>query len=103
MDTASSASSSAVGTTSPAVLPARPLRRRAGYQVLSPRQKKLLWAIFALVAVLGANSAYLASVTILGWWYRATGEKFEQWFYGWMFLFHIAFGLVLAVPLVPSG
>jgi tetratricopeptide (TPR) repeat protein len=75
-------------------------RSVARYQVLSAWQKKLLWAIFALVAVLGANSAYLASITFLGWWNSASGAKFEHWFYPWMILFHIAFGLVLAVPLM---
>lgn len=82
---------------------ARPMPRAARYQVLPPWQRKLLWVIFALVALLGANSAYLAAITALEWWHAATGEKFQQWFYPWMFLVHIVFGLALAGPLVLFG
>src|SRR5262245_60581393 len=92
----SDASTAATATHAVTSLPA-PARRRPRYEVLRPFQKQLLWAIFALVALVGANSAYLASVKVLGWW---TGVPAEQWFYGWMVLFHLLFGLVLAVPLV---
>lgn len=62
--------------------------------------KVLLWIVFALIAVLGANSLYMVSVTALNWW---TGRTYENWFSLWMALFHVALGLVLVVPFLAFG
>jgi hypothetical protein len=69
----------------------RPVRVPA----VGPKLKILLWFVFALVALLGANSVYLASVTLLDWW---TSQTYENWFYHWMFLGHLVLGLLLVVP-----
>ncbi len=67
---------------------------------VGPRLRILMWVVFALVAVLGANSVYLASVTGLDWW---TGQTYENWFYHWMFLGHLVLGLLLVLPWLVFG
>ncbi len=73
----------------PAVIPA-----------VGPRLRVLLWSVFALVALLGANSVYLTAVTALDWW---SGQTWENWFYHWMFLAHLVLGLLLIVPWLVFG
>ena len=68
--------------------------------VVGPRLRILLWAVFAIVAMLGANSLYMASVTVLNWW---TGRNYENWFSLWMALAHVALGLLLVVPFLTFG
>eukprot|EP00913_Durusdinium_trenchii_P013410 g12591.t1 len=60
-------------------------------------RKKLLYLVFALVAILGANSLYLAGVTLLGW---LNDASYEDQFYLWMFLAHLVLGLILILPVV---
>ena len=48
-----------------------------------------------LVALLGANSLYLAGVTALE---AASGSTYENYFYQYMFLGHLVEGFVLIVP-----
>jgi tetratricopeptide (TPR) repeat protein len=67
---------------------------------VGPRLKILLWIVFGIVALLGANSLYMASVTALNWW---TGRTYENWFSLWMALIHVALGLVLVVPFLAFG
>ena len=62
---------------------------------VSPRLRKLLLVVWALVVLLGANSAYLASISFAEW---MTGQTFQNYFYLWMFLGHLALGLLLVVP-----
>jgi tetratricopeptide (TPR) repeat protein len=69
-------------------------------RAVGPRLRKLLYCIFALVAVLGANSAYLAAVTAIEW---STGRTYQNYFYQYMFLGHLALGLVLIVPFIVFG
>jgi tetratricopeptide (TPR) repeat protein len=76
--------------------PAKPKYVRA----VGPRLRKLLYFIFGLVALLGANSAYLSAVTFVEW---STGRTYQNFFYQYMFLGHLALGLVLVVPLVVFG
>ncbi len=64
---------------------------RAYTPAVSPRLKKLLAVIFAVVALLGANSVYLVAITVLG-------EAFQNQFYMFMFLLHLVVGLGLIVP-----
>src|SRR6185369_6635754 len=87
------------GEGSPPPAPARVKYVRA----VGPRLRILLYVIFALVAVLGANSAYLASITFLGWLKRSSGETFENYFYMYMFLAHLALGLLLVLPVIIFG
>ncbi len=69
-------------------------------RAVSPRLRKLLYFIFGLVALLAANSAYLASITALEW---STGRTYQSFFYQYMFLGHLALGLLLVVPFVVFG
>ena len=62
---------------------------------VSPRLRKVLLVVWALVMLLGANSAYLASITFAEW---ITGRTFQNYFYLWMFLGHLAIGLLLVAP-----
>src|ERR1051326_6682883 len=85
----------------PASVPA-PARKRY-VRAVGPRLRLLLYGIFALVALLGANSAYLASITFLEFLNRAAGVTFQNYFYQYMFLGHLALGLLLLVPFVVFG
>ena len=58
------------GEGAPQLTPARVKYVRA----VGPRLRLLLYAIFGLVAVLGANSVYLASITFLGWLKRSSAR-----------------------------
>lgn len=69
-------------------------------RTVGPRLRWLLRAVFALTAVLSANSAYLASVTLLEW---ARGQGYQTYFYLVMFGLHLALGLALIVPVVVFG
>jgi tetratricopeptide (TPR) repeat protein len=66
----------------------------------------LLLCIFGVVALLGANSVYLASITFLGWFKGlSTGQpvSHENYFYQFMFLAHLALGLLLLLPFIIFG
>jgi tetratricopeptide (TPR) repeat protein len=60
----------------------------------------VLYLVFGLVALLGANSAYLASITLLEFF---KGLTYENYFYQWMFLGHLILGLLLVVPVIVFG
>ncbi|NNJ27039.1 hypothetical protein LzC2_31360 [Planctomycetes bacterium LzC2] len=55
----------------------------------------VLWVSFLLLALLGANSAYLVGVRVLGAW----GVDLLNWFVPWMLLGHVALGALVAGPL----
>ncbi len=69
-------------------------------RAVGPRLRKLLLFVFALLALLGANSGYLASITALEWW---THHTYQNYFYQFMFLGHLALGLLLIVPFIVFG
>src|SRR4051812_38947398 len=82
----------------------QPAPTRVKYvRAVGPRLRLLLYAIFGLMAALGANSAYLASITFLGWLKRSSGQTFENYFYMFMFLAHLALGLLLVLPVIVFG
>ncbi len=64
-------------------------------RVLGPWLRTLLGVVFVLLALLGANSAYLAGVRALG----ACGVDLLNWFVPWMVLGHVALGALVAGPL----
>lgn len=68
--------------------------------VMGPRLKALLVFVLSLLAVLGANSAYLGSITALEW---LTGLAYQNYFYQVMFLAHLGLGLLLVLPFVVFG
>jgi hypothetical protein len=65
----------------------------------------LLYAVFAVTAVTGANSVYLASITVLEWLGRQQGTavSYQDHFYLGMFALHVALGLLLIVPFLLFG
>ena len=69
-------------------------------RAVGPRLRWMLMAVFALVAVLVANSGYLVSITVLE---AATGQTYQDYFYQYMFLVHLALGLLLIVPFLVFG
>ena len=78
-----------------------PQRTRVKYvRAVGPRLRILLYVVLALVALLGANSIYLVSVTALEW---GTKRSFQDFFYQYMFLLHLALGLLLIVPFILFG
>lgn len=76
--------------------PAAPLRRTY-IPAVGPRLRVLMWFVYLLVALLGANSVYLGGVTFLSW---NSGRTYENWFYMLMFAGHLALGLLLVGPFV---
>ncbi len=78
-------------------------RRQVYVPAVGPKLKKLLFVVFGLVAVLGANSLYLSSITALEFFNRASGRLYQTPFYLYMFLGHVVLGLILIVPLVLFG
>jgi tetratricopeptide (TPR) repeat protein len=72
-----------------------PRVRKPYVPAVGPRLRKLLYIILAMVALLGANSIYLAAITALGW---ASGRSYQDWFYQWMFLGHLVLGLLFVAP-----
>ncbi|WP_145357280.1 tetratricopeptide repeat protein [Alienimonas californiensis] len=68
----------------------RPVRPAVG-----PRLRVLLGVAFVLLALLGANSAYLVGVRALG----IFGVDLLNWFVPWMLLGHVALGALVAGPL----
>lgn len=78
-----------------------PPGRRKYVRTVGPRLRLLLLTVFGLVAVLGANSAYLSAVTFLEWWNRPA--SYQNYFYQLMFLAHLVLGLVLVLPFVVFG
>jgi len=70
--------------------------RRKYVPVIGPKLKQLLAVVFALFALLVVNSVYLVVVTI-------AGVQYQNWFYQYMFLFHLVFGLLIIVPVIVFG
>ena len=65
-----------------------------------PRLGILLFSVFVLFALLGANSAYLSSITFLEWF---RGETYQNYFYQFMFLGHLVLGLLILLPVIFFG
>ncbi|QEG38498.1 tetratricopeptide repeat protein [Roseimaritima ulvae] len=79
---------------------AAPAKKKKYVRAVGPKLRRLLYAIFVLVALLFANSGYLSSVTFLEW---LRGETYQDYYYQYMFLAHVVMGLLLVVPLVVFG
>ncbi|MGO9108730.1 MAG: multiheme c-type cytochrome [Thermoguttaceae bacterium] len=75
------------------IAPTRPASRFV--PAVGPRLRWLLLIVSVLVALLGANSLYLAGITALE---AASGSTYENYFYQYMFLGHLVLGFVLIVP-----
>jgi tetratricopeptide (TPR) repeat protein len=67
-------------------------------RAIGPRLRLLLYSLIGMVAVLGANSIYLASITFLEWLKRGEAVSYQSYFYQIMFLGHLALGLLFIPP-----
>jgi tetratricopeptide (TPR) repeat protein len=74
--------------------------RRRAVPAIGPRLRIVLVVVLSLLAVIGANSGYLAAVTFAEW---STGETFQNWLYQWMFLAHLVLGFVFLAPFLVFG
>ncbi len=82
---------------------ARPMRDRLGRvytPAVGPRLRPFLWIILISFALLGANGAYLSSVTLLTW---LLGTTQQTPFYMLMVAFHLVLGFLLIVPFIVFG
>jgi tetratricopeptide (TPR) repeat protein len=79
--------------------PAAP-RKSKYVRAIGPRLRILLYVVFGLAALLGTNSAYLLSITILE---KVTGNLYQNYFYELMFLAHLLLGLLLLLPFIIFG
>ena len=81
-------------------------QKRVYVKAVGPKLKIILFIVFGLVALLGANSLYLSAITFTEWlakqfaWER---QIFQDYFYQYMFLVHLALGLLLIVPYLVFG
>lgn len=75
-------------------------RRQRYVRAVGPRLRKVFTLVLVLVALLGANAAYLAAITFREW---LTGQTYQNYFYQFMFLGHLAGGLLLIVPFLVFG
>jgi len=73
------------------------LQKKTYVRAVSPRLRKLLYVIMGLLALLVANSGYLATITFLE---QVTGEPYQNFFYQYMFLAHLAIGLIFVIPFI---
>ena len=80
--------------------PRRPAARVARRPVVGPRLRVLLAGVAAVLALLGANSAYLVGVRVLD---AGFGVDLVNWFVPWMLLAHVALGVLVTAPLVAFG
>jgi len=79
----------------------RPRAERKPYvPAISPRLRVVFFIVLSLLALLGANSSYLLSVT---WLEAFTGHVYQNYFYLLMILAHVVLGLLLIVPFVVFG
>jgi tetratricopeptide (TPR) repeat protein/cytochrome b subunit of formate dehydrogenase len=78
--------------------PRRPGRRYI--PAVGPRLRQLLYVVFGLFSVLTFNSVYLGTITFSEW---VTGKTYQDYFYQYMFLSHLALGLLLVIPLIIYG
>lgn len=75
-------------------------RRRKYVPAVGPRLRVLLFLVFAMLALLGVNSVYLAAISFIQWF---TGRVYEDYFYQYMFLGHLVLGLAIVLPVVLFG
>src|SRR5215471_19798535 len=80
-----------------------PAPRKRYVRAVGPRLRILLYAIFATVAVLAANSIYLSAISFLEWLKSDPNTTYQNWFYMVMFGTHLALGLLLVLPIVIFG
>ncbi len=81
------------------VLPTNP-EPKFYVRAVTPGLRKLLYVVFGLVALLGANSVYLSAITAMEFFTKRT---YQNYFYQLMFLGHLVLGVLLVGPFVVFG
>ena len=77
------------------------LRVRKQYiPAVGPKLRKLLYVVLGLFAILTFDAVYLGTITFSEW---VTGVTYQDYFYQYMFLLHLALGLLLIVPVIVYG
>jgi len=66
-------------------------------KAVGPKLRRVLYALLFILAILFANSAYLATITSLEWF---SGQTYQNYFYQCMFLAHLVLGLLVIVPFI---
>jgi tetratricopeptide (TPR) repeat protein len=74
-----------------------PARRRY-VRAVGPRLRWVLNLVWGLLALLGANSVYLLTVTLMTWLERDQGVSYQNYFYQLQFLGHLVLGLLFVIP-----
>jgi len=74
--------------------------RRQYIPAVGPKLRKLLYVVLGLFAVLTFNAVYLVTITFSEW---VTGITYQDYFYQYMFLLHLALGLLLIIPVIVYG
>ena len=85
------------------ITPAGGPARKKYVRAIGPRLRLLLYFIFALVAILAANSVYLSAITFLEWLKSDPNTTYQNWFYMVMFGTHLGLGLLIVLPIVIFG
>jgi tetratricopeptide (TPR) repeat protein len=87
----------------PEIKPAGGPTRKKYVRAIGPRLRILLYFIFALIAILAANSVYLGAITFLEWVKSDPDTTYQNWFYMVMFGTHLGLGLLIVLPIVVFG
>ena len=89
-------STDAAGSVPASPAPAKKKVRRA----IGPKLRIVYNIVLAMLAILAANSAYLAGVTFLEW---VTKKTYQDFFYICMFLGHLVLGVLFVTPFIIFG
>jgi tetratricopeptide (TPR) repeat protein len=82
--------------------PALPGKKRY-VRAVGPKLRIVLYLIFGLFAVLGANSVYLGAITFLEWLKADPNTTYQNYFYMIMFGTHLVLGLIFVLPVIVFG
>jgi tetratricopeptide (TPR) repeat protein len=74
--------------------------RRQYIPAVGPKLRKLLYVVLGLFALLAFNSVYLGTISFSEW---VTGVTYQDYFYQYMFLLHLALGLLVVIPVIVYG
>lgn len=80
-----------------------PPSRKKYVRAVGPKLRGVLYFIFALFAILSANSVYLGAITFLEWLQGDPNTTYQNYFYMVMFGGHLVLGLLLVLPVVIFG
>jgi tetratricopeptide (TPR) repeat protein len=80
-----------------------PAGKKRYVRAVGPRLRIVLYLIFGLFAVLGANSVYLGAITFLEWLKGDPQTTYQTYFYMVMFGTHLVLGLLFVLPVILFG